>query len=183
MKTKSLILGISATLLLFSLASRADEKKDLEKLKKEVPEAIAAFKSKDSTLTNFFDKSQGYVVFPRVAKGGFVFGGAGGSGLVYEKGKLIGRANLSQGTFGAQIGGQVFSEVIFFENAEALTSFKSSQFTMSAQVGAVAAAEGVGQTAKYQNGVAIFTMVKTGLMAEASVGGQKFDFKPLPETK
>jgi len=183
MKTKLFILGISTCLLLTSSASRADEKKDMEKLKQQVPEAITLFKGKDSTLTNFFEKSQGYVVFPRVAKGGFIFGGAGGSGLVYEKGKLIGSATLSQGTVGAQIGGQVFSEVVFFETAEALSAFKRSEVTMSAQFGAVAAAEGVGQTAKYQNGVAIFTMVKTGLMAEASVGGQKLSYKPLAETK
>jgi len=183
MKMKLLILGISTCLLLSLSASRADEKQDMEKLKTQVPSAIAQFKAKDSTLTNFFDKSQGYVVFPRVGKGGFIFGGASGRGLVYEKGKLIGSAMLSQGTFGAQVGGQVFSEAIFFENAEALNAFKQSQLVMSAQVGAVAAAEGVGQTAKYQNGVAVFTMVQSGLMVEASVGGQKLDFKPLPETK
>ena len=183
MKMKVLMLALGTCLFIAPPASRADEKKDMERLNKEVPSAIAQFKAKDSTLTNFFDKSQGYVVFPSVSKGGLVFGGASGKGLVYEKGRLIGSATLSQGTFGAQIGGQVFSEVIFFENAEALSAFKQSRFVMSAQIGAVAAAEGTGRTAKYTNGVAIFTMVKTGLMAEASVGGQQLDFKPLAETK
>lgn len=179
MKMNTLLATLSVGFLILPLASRAADAKDLEKLKKDVPVTITQFKGKDSTLTNFFDKSQGYVVFPRVAKGGFIFGGAGGSGLVYEKGQLIGTANLSQGTFGAQVGGQVFSEVIFFEDTNAMSSFKQSQFVMSAQVGAVAASEGVGQTAKYQNGVAVFTMVQSGLMVEASVGGQKLDFKPL----
>jgi lipid-binding SYLF domain-containing protein len=183
MKTINLILAISALLTLSMLSSRADERRDLETLKQQVPQVIAQFKTRDSTLTNFFDKSQGYAVFPRVSRGGFVFGGASGRGLVYEKSKLIGSATLSQGTFGAQVGGGVFSQVIFFENAESLAAFKQSQFAMSAQIGAVAAAEGVGQTARYRNGVAVFTMVQTGLMVEASVGGQRFSFTPLPETK
>ena len=60
------------------------------------------------------------VVFPRVGKGGLVVGGAHGEGLVYEKEKLVGRAVLSQATIGAQIGGQVFREVILLENAAAV---------------------------------------------------------------
>jgi len=183
MKTIRHILTMVGVLALALTTSKASEKKDLDQLRGEVPEAIAIFKAKDSTLARFFDKSQGYAVFPRVAKGGLVFGGAGGSGLVYEKGRLIGSAGLSQGTFGAQIGGQVFSEVIFFESAAALSAFKRSEFSITAQVSAVAAAEGVSQNVKFQNGVAIFTAVKTGLMAEASVGGQKFKYEPLPESK
>jgi hypothetical protein len=52
---------------------------------------------------------------------------------------------------------------------------------MSAQVGAVAAAEGVAKNAKYQQGVVIFTLARSGLMAEASVGGQKFNYTALSE--
>ena len=50
---------------------------------------------------------------------------------------------------------------------------------MSAQVGAVAAAEGASKNAKYIEGVMVFTKAKQGLMAEASVGGQKFKFEPV----
>ncbi len=179
MRMHGRLAAIGIGLTITTLVLLADQEKDLEELGKKVPDTIAQFKAKDSTLSNFFHQAHGYVIFPRVSKGGFVVGGAGGKGLVYEEGTLIGSATLSQGTFGAQIGGQVFSEVIFFETAAALDSFKRSKFVMSAQVGAVAAAEGVGQTAKYENGVAVFTLVQGGLMAEASVGGQKFDFKPL----
>jgi len=180
---RRLLLALGAGLLLVASTSRANEAEEMARLKTQVPEVITQFKTRDSTLTNFFEKSQGYAVFPRVGRGGFIFGGAGGRGLVYEKSQLIGSASLSQATFGAQVGGGVFSQVIFFENAEALSAFQQSQFVMSAQVGAVAAAEGVGQTARYRNGVAVFTLVRTGLMVEASVGGQRFRFTPLPATK
>jgi lipid-binding SYLF domain-containing protein len=116
-----------------------------------------------------------------VGKGGFIIGGAHGNGHVFEKGKLIGYGSLTQVTVGAQVGGQEFSEVIFFESKEALAKFKESEFAISAQVSAVAAAEGVSKNAKYVDGVMVFTKAKQGLMAEASVGGQKLKFEPLPK--
>ena len=158
------------------VAARAAED---DKLKEETKAAIEAFQKADSGLKKQFDSAVGYAVFPSVGKGGLIIGGARGKGLVYEKGKLIGRATLSQVTVGAQIGGQDFSEVIFFENQAALDQFKKSEFAMSAQVSAVAAAEGASKNAKYVEGVMIFTKARTGLMAEASIGGQKFKYEEI----
>ena len=42
---------------------------------------------------------------------------------------------------------------------------------------AVAAAEGASKNAKYEHGVLVFTLAKTGLMYEASIGGQKFKYE------
>lgn len=145
----------------------------------EVQQTIEDFKRADSSLASYFDTAKGYVVFPEITKGGLVFGGARGHGQVYAGGVLIGDAELTQVTFGAQIGGQVYSEVIFFENDRALEDFKASKLKMSAQVSAIAAAEGVAEHAKYHDGVVIFTLARQGLMGEASVGGQKFTFKPV----
>jgi lipid-binding SYLF domain-containing protein len=180
---KRIHLSALISALLFAPVCLADDisKDEYKKLQEEVPTTIANFKGADSTIGTFFEKSAGYAVLPRIAKGGFIVGGARGTGLVYEKGKLIGHVVMSQASIGAQIGGQSFSEVIFFENADALKTFQNSEFTMSAQVGAVAASEGVAKNAKYQQGVAIFTLARTGLMAEASVGGQKFKFTPAKE--
>ena len=147
--------------------------------KKEAASAMEAFKKSDPSLAPFFEKSVGYVVFPAIGKGGFIVAGAHGTGLLFEKGQVTGEATISQASIGLQAGGQSFSEVIFFETAEALARFKRSDWTMSAQVSAVAAAEGAGKNAKYQEGVAVFTRVRTGPMAEASVGGQKFKFNAL----
>ena len=49
---------------------------------------------------------------------------------------------------------------------------------MDAQASAVAVTAGVSTDAAYNNGVAIFTIAKGGLMYEASVGGQKFSYDP-----
>lgn len=143
----------------------------------DVEKTIKIFSEKDSGLKKLFEEAQGYAVFPSVKKGGFGIGGAVGKGEVFEKGKLIGTASLKQASFGFQLGGQIYMEVIFFEDKDALESFKQSKFAISAQVSAVAAAEGASKNAKYELGVAVFTIAKGGLMYEASVGGQKFKFK------
>lgn len=169
---------ITALFVLALPLAAADGDKQ-EKLSRDVQDAIARFKKADSTIARLFETAAGYVVFPNVGKGGFVLGGAHGNGQAFEKGKLIGSASLTQVTIGAQVGGQEFAEVIFFEDEPALRRFKDSRIEMSAQVSAVAAAEGASANAKYVDGVMVFTLAKSGLMAEASVGGQKLKFKPL----
>ena len=145
---------------------------------KEAADAIAAFKKTDATLTKWFDGSYGYAVFPNVGKGGVVVGGGGGGGRVFEKGAYIGDVRMTIASIGAQIGGQSFSEVIFFETKASLDRFKENRFEWAAGMSAIAAASGTSKDAKYTDGVAVFTLPKKGLMAEASVGGQKFKFTP-----
>jgi lipid-binding SYLF domain-containing protein len=177
MKKRRFMLSSLALVLLAPALVLAES--DSEKLHNQVKESIETFKKKDSSIKRLFEKSYGYVLFPAVGKGGFIVGGAGGTGEVYEQGKLVGTASLAQGSIGLQIGGQSFAEVVFFEDKTAMDKFKQSEFSVSAQVGAVAAAEGVAEKAKFQQGIAIFTYVNSGLMAEASVGGQKLTYKPL----
>lgn len=137
------------------------------------------FIATDNLMKPIFDKAYGYVIFPNVGKGGIGVGGAAGNGTVYEHGKLIGMAKLSQLSIGFQAGGQAYREVIFFESKEAMDRFKGSKFEFSAQVSAVAVTAGASGNAKYTNGVMVFTMQKGGLMYEASVGGQKFKFEKI----
>ena len=149
-----------------------------QKEKALVQETITSFKKADSSMQLFFDKAYGYVVFPSVGKGGFIVGGAHGDGWVYEKGTFIGRASIVQVTVGAQVGGQSFREIIFFKHKAALDNFKQGNFELNAQVSAVAVTEGASKDASYDRGVAVFTMPRKGLMAEATVGGQQFKFTP-----
>jgi len=149
----------------------------------EAQDTIAVFKKADPGIERFFKSSPGYVVFPTVGKGAVCIGGAGGSGILFEKGKAVGKSSLAQVTVGLQLGGQAYSEVIFFENASALSDFKKGNFALAAQVSAVALSAGASANAKYQSGVAVFTVTKTGLMYEASLGGQKFGYEPFAPAK
>lgn len=180
MKTIKLLLTAVTFLATLAFAGQAvADDLDQKKLTAEVKDAIQSFKAADGSLKNLFKKAAGYAVFPTAGKGGFIVGGAHGTGQVYAAGKLIGTAKMTQVTVGAQIGGQAFAELIFFETKADLTKFKEGGYSMSAQVGAVAAAEGASLNAKYVDGVMVFTKAKSGLMAEATVGGQKFSFEPL----
>jgi len=173
--TRHAALAAFAAVLAVFTAQAADED-----LRNDAQQAISDFKRADSTLATFFDKAPGFAIFPNVGKGGLIVGGAHGKGLVYATNTVIGQATMTQASIGAQAGGQSFAEVIFFETPAALQDFKAGKFEMSADVSAVAASEGASQTAKYKNGVAVFALPKKGLMVQASVGGQKFKFEPVP---
>jgi lipid-binding SYLF domain-containing protein len=160
-------------------------------------DAVANFKTSPKAKS-FFANSYAYAVFPDVGKAGFIVGGEHGDGKVYEQGKPVGTASLTQISVGAQAGAKEYSEVIFFQTKADFDKFRAGEFQLSGNAEATAitlnASASAGtdsstatagteaDTSKtaggYQNGVAVFTVTKGGLMAGISVGGQKLKFKP-----
>jgi lipid-binding SYLF domain-containing protein len=167
----------ASLILAFSLTTSAlmAQSKD-SKLIADASAAKAEFIRTDAGLAGIFNSSYGYVIFPNVGKGAIGIGGAAGNGIVYQKGKMVGRASMKQVSVGFQWGGQAYREVIFFDSKDALDRFKASKYEFSAQVSAVAATAGASANVKYRDGVAVFTQQKGGLMYEASIGGQKFKY-------
>ncbi len=145
----------------------------------DVPPVIAKFKEKDPGMEKIFSDAVGYAVYPSVGKGAIGVGGAHGNGWVYEGGKLIGKSSLTQVTVGFQLGGQAYSEIVFFQTRQALDNFKLGHLKLDAQASAIALTARASVDLAYRNGVAIVTMAKGGLMYEASVGGQKFSYTPV----
>jgi len=152
---------------------------------------------KSVAVQPFFQNAYGYVVFPTVGKCGIGIGGAYGKGQVYQGGKVTGEAKLMKATIGFQLGGQAFSEMIFFQDKRAYDDFTSGEFEFDATASAVAITAGAqakagtegstagasagpatGKQAKssYNKGMAVFVHTKGGLMYEAAIGGQKFSF-------
>lgn len=171
---------VVSVVLLLSVANGAWDPRDKSATeKKEVEETIDRFLKEDPSLKTFFEKAYGYVVFPTVGKGAYIVGVGYGRGLFFENAKPIGRASIAQVSAGAQIGGQAFSEIMFFRDKELVQEFKKGQYELSAQASAVAVKEGVGKAGSYTNGIAIFILPKGGLMAEASVGGQRISYEPF----
>ena len=154
---------------------------------------------------DFIDDAYGYAVFPSIGKGGIGIGGAHGSGEVFVGGKKVGKTKMSQITYGLQLGGQVYSQMIFFRDERAFDDFTSGNFEFGAQATAVALTAGAQASASTggggntssgtdadsskvnasdkqydgRSGMAIFTIAKGGLMYEATLGGQKFKYEPL----
>jgi lipid-binding SYLF domain-containing protein len=148
-------------------------------------------------LSDMFDSAFGYALFPTIGKAGFVIGGAYGKGRVYTENKYYGNTSMTQATIGFQLGGSGFSQVIFFQDKRAFAEFINGNFEFGADVQAVALTAAAGASANtggssstasggknnasigrsgYNKGMATFTITKGGLMYEASVGGQKFNF-------
>jgi lipid-binding SYLF domain-containing protein len=146
----------------------------------EAADTLARFHEKDPGLRKFFDEAYGVAIFSTVGKGAVAVGGAHGKGEVYERGQLVGSTRVTQVSLGFALGGQSYSELIFFQDKAALDEFKSGNFELGAQASAVAVTAGASADASYDHGVAIFTMPKAGLMYEAAVAGQKFSYTELP---
>jgi lipid-binding SYLF domain-containing protein len=165
-------------LILIGCSTTPQTAEDRIELNNKVESAIAKAKKQDPSLQKYFDTAAGYAVFPTVGKGAVVVGGAYGKGELYEDGKPVGYCTLTQATIGLALGGQAYTEIIFFETDSALNRFKSGNFAFAAQASAVALESGAGANAKYVDEVAVFTMSEAGLMFEASIGGQKFSYEP-----
>lgn len=185
MRTFQCLLAVA--LLLAGGASRADSYQD----------TVELFRNAGQS-GRFLQNCYGYAVFPTIGKGGFVVGGAHGDGRLYTHGKYVGDVSMTQLSVGLQLGGQVYSQIVFFEDKRAFDEFTNGSFEFGADANAVAitaAAEASAGTTgasagasggmkdavtagRYYRGFAVFTIVKGGAMYEATLAGQKFSYTP-----
>jgi len=176
-----------AVLVLVNAAAHADDYAD----------TISLFRNAGQSNW-YFNHSYGYAVFPTIGKGGIGVGGAYGKGRVYARGKHVGDTSMTQLSIGFQLGGQGYSEIIFFKDQRAFDEFTSGNFEFGADASAVAITAAASASAKttgatagasggkkdaktaggYHKGTAVFTIVKGGLMYEAAISGQKFAYHP-----
>lgn len=151
----------------------------------------------------YFPSSYGYAIFPTVGKGGFILAGGYGRGRVFVAGDPVGNTTLTQASIGFQIGGQAYTQIIFFEDKRAFREFSEGGFEFGGQVNATvikanaqATASTAGSTAGasggtddvesaspgYYKGMAVFIVATGGLMFEASVSGQRFGYTPISQS-
>ena len=148
----------------------------------------------------FLENSHGYAVWARIARGGLGIGAATGRGQVYVNGQITGFSRLVDVSIGFQAGGQVYRQIVFFEDQAAYEEFADGSFNFDAQasaiavtasaqassstrgsqasVGAATSTELAGAEA-YHNGMRVFTMAVGGLMYQATIAGQRYNFRPL----
>lgn len=156
--------------------------------------------SKAPVVARYFESAHGYALFPTIGKGGIIVGGAYGKGPVYRGGEVIGFSSITEVSVGFQLGGQAYSQVVFFEDERALQDFTSGNFEFSAEASAIAVTASAGAEAgsegaragagvygvdaaqanvDYYKGMVVFTLAKGGLMYQATIAGQKYDFDPI----
>lgn len=172
---KNLVIVLS---VLFSISLQAQIGGWKPELESDSKKTLNSMMENAPKLKTFYNKAYGYAVFPKITKAGIGIGGAGGKGIVFKNGIAIGSSSLKQASIGLQLGGQQYSEVIFFQNKKAFEHFTNGNLKFDAQASAVAITAGVSIDVAYKNGVAVFTQALGGLMYEASIGGQHFSYKP-----
>ena len=150
--------------------------------------------------STFFDHCYGYAVFPTIGKVGFIVGAARGNGRVYIGEDHVGDTTMTQLTAGFLAGGQGFAQIVFFQDERSFNEFSAGNFEFGANAAAVALTAGASAAAAtsgptagasggkkdattagstYYKGMKVFTIARGGLMLEASLGGQKFSYRPV----
>jgi lipid-binding SYLF domain-containing protein len=163
--------------LLVGCASAPASRAEQNALLQESAAAMQQMRAEDPALAELVRQSYGYAMFPKVTKGGLVVGGASGQGVVYERAQHVGYCNLSQASVGLQAGAQTFSELLLFENREALDQFKAGSLNFGADASAVVLESGAATNATFVDGVAVMVRPISGAMVEASIGGQQFSYQ------
>src|SRR5262245_43030737 len=173
-KTSAVVAAlVVATGLLVSCSTAPTTSTEKDELTRKAMAERQEWNKLDPGIEALAKKSHGFAFFPEISKGGLVFGGAYGRGLVYEQGQHIGYADVTQGSFGLQAGVQTYSELVVFENKAALDRFRANQVDFGANASAVIAKTGAAANARFVDGVAVFVRPTAGAMAEASLGGQR----------
>jgi lipid-binding SYLF domain-containing protein len=174
---QALLISAVAVTFLAACSTAPRTVDDRSDLRTDANSALSLARSGHSSFDSIIRGAPGFAVFPSVGKGGAVVGGAYGRGIVYKSGTQIGYTDLSQATIGLQLGGQAYTEILVFESVNALDKFRKGNYQFSSQATAVALKSGEGTNAKFEDGVAVFTMDEAGLMFEAAVGGQRFSYE------
>lgn len=130
-------------------------------------------------LKQLFEKSYGYAVFPSVGRASVAVGVSFGRGVVFERGQPIGGATITELTLGVQVGGQTFSELMFFPTQHTMENLKHGELAFSANASAVLVKAAASGTTDFR-GVIAKAYSQGGMLLELSLGGQKLSFSPDP---
>ena len=140
---------------------------------------ISAMRQSHPAAAEFFEQAHAYAVFPTVTKAAFMFGFTYGTGLVIRADEVIGRCSLKTLDLGPQAGGSRFSQIIFFRDAAALDEFAKGRLEFSGKAGVSVVSLDATATPAHLPDVAIITMNRFGLIAQAAAGPTKFDYEPV----
>lgn len=171
---------IAALLILLSSAPASAEfvADSGNELQANVAAAIQRLRAEVPRSEPFFEDAYAIAVMPSVTRIGIGFGGAYGKGLVIEGDAAVGRTSFWQFTSGIQAGIKNFTMILFFKDKLTLDIYKQGNYEFLGQAGIDVATWGIAGTPTYNEGVAIITMTRLGLMGEFTISGAKFTYNP-----
>jgi len=140
----------------------------------------------DATVETFrakhadsIDNAAGYAVFPVVGKGGWGISLGFGRGLVYAEGEPIGVTGFNAGNIGFTLGGQAYEQMLLLHSPADVEKFTGGPWTGAAQANAVFGPWGASADADFRSGQELITEDIWGLMYEATIGLNKYNYRSL----
>ena len=179
----ALAAAIAATLLISTTNSSVAAEESWKSLKRESKRMKIDETAQDALNTLFashpkaeqlFEMSYGWAVFDNL-KLAFGFSGGGGNGVA--KARVSGEKTYMQmGTAGIGIGLGVnkYQVVFLFQDSMTFKNFVDEGWQAEATASAVAGETGAEAKTDFSNGMAIYQITDTGLMAFADIAGTKY---------
>ncbi len=116
---------ILMTVMLFITTNQAFAASAAE-IDRDVDVALKNLFAKSPSARALSEKARGVLVFPAIAKAGFIVGGQYGQGALRQGGKTIGYYSSVAASYGLQAGIQKFSYALFFMSDSALNYLHKS---------------------------------------------------------
>ena len=140
--------------------------------------ALEKFENEVGGAKQLLASSKGVLMFPKVIKAGFGWGGEYGEGSLRIGGKTVDYYNTIAGSFGLQFGAQAKTVMLVFLDEGALKQFQMSEGWKAGVDGSVAViAVGAGtslDSTKLNNPIVGFILDQKGLMYNLTLEGSKF---------
>jgi lipid-binding SYLF domain-containing protein len=140
---------------------------------------VQRFRERAPQTARYFDEAYGYAVFPSVGRVAAIFGLAYGRGVLVEGSGAVGDVQVWHGLHGITFGGELYSEILFFQDADTLRAFQAGNLEFRGRAGIAAGPAGHSADPAFNNGVAVFTMTRGGLMLDISVAGTLYRYVPI----
>jgi lipid-binding SYLF domain-containing protein len=167
----TLIIGV-AVLLPFS--ARADSAAEIER---DVAQGMKRLLDSNPSARKLAKTARAVLIFPKIFKASFVFGGQYGKGAMIERGYTVGYYNTAAASFGFEAGGTEFGYALFFMDDESLSYLKRSKgWEIGVGPTVVLVDEGIAKSISsttLQRGVYAYFFDQKGLMAGAGIQGSK----------
>ena len=178
---KLFTLAFALVFVLVGSAALAEEKKKKPTIAEQRAEidtvaqaALDEVLGKSDNAQALFASAHGYAVFDNM-RITFIFTGGGGSGVAVNKATGA-RTYMKMGTGGISfgIGAQKYQVIMFFETEEVLTAFIEKGWKAESGANAAAGSKGANVGTNFVNGVAVYQITESGLMASADISGTKY---------
>jgi lipid-binding SYLF domain-containing protein len=117
-------------------------------------EAFASDGQLKDTFKQLSKEARALFIIPQFLRGAFIFGGAGGSGVLIARDENSGKwgdpvfYNIGSASFGAQIGADVSEMVLVVRTRKGLEEFFTNDFKLGANAGMATGPVGAGMSAQ-----------------------------------